>query len=613
MSLSTDGILQLNNLMGSGNRLLQTDANGKIIPFPMGDPFKVLYGNGTWGVLPTIPTALWSSSGANVYYLGKVGIGTSSPTYPLDVIGDARISNNLYVGGGIVITDKVNANSEVKTGKMQADSIVTDSTRGFYGTTKFNGDVKLENKLAVNGDAVINGATTVNGDFKTMGSLTFSGDKKISYWAGSGTTPSIFSFGFASKPPSPCFSNPASPVLPTIYQFVGLLESYDNLAASTNVMTMGFDGSNGIIDLAGPLSKLLINYNCAHDVEISTGTLGGNVSIGGGNGGNIDLLGGSNGVMRIGYGTSTGSVSIASGASSGNVNISSGTMSKTGVGTTLPIAKFEVFNDDGTPMTACISRQESSSVIRRMVFEPKLNFGDYNYLTQAGDVGMFWTDGAPEGSATTNGFVIARWGGATSDYPFCGLRMTKQGFIGIGTAFPTAMVDINNGEYTGGPGTRSPIGLKVTSTYSNDPDQAVGIMSQMGDNLNKAFSAGKTDGSSYTENFVVFADGYVFARDIRVTLQSPFPHPDYVFEKNYKLRSIEQLADFIKQNGHLPDVPSAKEVEKNKGINIGEMSEKQLLKIEEMTLYIIELNKKLNELTNTVNALQKKIQDSKNK
>ncbi len=279
---TASGDFQLTTLIGTGNRLLQTDADGNIIPFPMGPSTKVLYGDGTWGALPTIPTALWSSSGGNVYYLGKVGIGTNSPTFPLDVIGDARISNNLYVGGGIVITDKVNANSEVKTGKMQADSIVTDSTRGFYGTTKFNGDVKLQNRLGVDGDAIVNGATTVNGNLKTMGSLTVSGNKKIGYTPGSGGGPGIFDFGGPGPiTPDPCyFVEPAS----SLNQFTGLLQSYQSNAAGSGVLSMGFDTENGIIDLAGVgtsgTTSLLINYTCGKDVLMCTGTNGGFVAAG---------------------------------------------------------------------------------------------------------------------------------------------------------------------------------------------------------------------------------------------------------------------------------------------------------------------------------------------
>ncbi len=67
---------------------------------------------------------------------------------------------------------------------------------------------------------------------------------------------------------------------------------------------------------------------------------------------------------------------------------------------------------------------------------------------------------------------------------------------------------------------------------------------------------------------------------------------DYVFEKNYKLRSLQEVNAFIDKNGHLPEVPSAEEV-KNNGVKLGEMDAILLKKIEELTLYMIEQNKKI--------------------
>jgi hypothetical protein len=62
---------------------------------------------------------------------------------------------------------------------------------------------------------------------------------------------------------------------------------------------------------------------------------------------------------------------------------------------------------------------------------------------------------------------------------------------------------------------------------------------------------------------------------------------DYVFNDDYKLRSLSSLESFIKQNKHLPEVPSAKEVEE-KGISVGDNQALLLKKIEELTLYVIE-------------------------
>ncbi len=79
--------------------------------------------------------------------------------------------------------------------------------------------------------------------------------------------------------------------------------------------------------------------------------------------------------------------------------------------------------------------------------------------------------------------------------------------------------------------------------------------------------------------------------------------PDYVFKPNYKLRSLEELELFIKTNNHLPDVPSAKQVE-DKGIDVGDNQGILLKKIEELTLYLIEQNKKLALLQTEVNKLK---------
>jgi hypothetical protein len=67
---------------------------------------------------------------------------------------------------------------------------------------------------------------------------------------------------------------------------------------------------------------------------------------------------------------------------------------------------------------------------------------------------------------------------------------------------------------------------------------------------------------------------------------------DYVFQKNYELRSLESVESFIKQNNHLPNIPSAADIQKN-GLKLGDMQKKMMEKIEELTLYVIELKKEI--------------------
>lgn len=78
---------------------------------------------------------------------------------------------------------------------------------------------------------------------------------------------------------------------------------------------------------------------------------------------------------------------------------------------------------------------------------------------------------------------------------------------------------------------------------------------------------------------------------------------DYVFAEGYKLRSISSLQQFISKNGRLPDIPSAKEVEKD-GVSVGETQSLLLKKIEELTLYVIRLNEENQALKKRVASLE---------
>ncbi|MNQ47936.1 hypothetical protein D3C85_617950 [compost metagenome] len=71
--------------------------------------------------------------------------------------------------------------------------------------------------------------------------------------------------------------------------------------------------------------------------------------------------------------------------------------------------------------------------------------------------------------------------------------------------------------------------------------------------------------------------------------------PDFVFKKEYDLPTLEEVEKHITEKGHLENIPSEDEVLKN-GINLGDMNAKLLQKMEEMTLYMIEQNKRMNQL-----------------
>jgi hypothetical protein len=112
---------------------------------------------------------------------------------------------------------------------------------------------------------------------------------------------------------------------------------------------------------------------------------------------------------------------------------------------------------------------------------------------------------------------------------------------------------------------------------------------------------GTSEESASNSIYKLFVDGGVMTRDVFVTDLHPFP--DYVFGPKYNLPELGELREFIKTNGHLPEVPSAEEVEANNGFALGEMNILLLKKIEELTLYILKQDE-------DIQALKKEIKKS---
>lgn len=99
-------------------------------------------------------------------------------------------------------------------------------------------------------------------------------------------------------------------------------------------------------------------------------------------------------------------------------------------------------------------------------------------------------------------------------------------------------------------------------------------------------------------NQLLKVNGGIICEEIKVQASSNWA--DYVFGKNYYLRPLEMVSTFIKKHKHLPGVPSAKEIEKE-GITVGEMLKTQMEKIEELTLYVIDLQHQLDDMSQKLN------------
>ncbi|MBB1644810.1 hypothetical protein [Sphingobacterium sp. UME9] len=85
-------------------------------------------------------------------------------------------------------------------------------------------------------------------------------------------------------------------------------------------------------------------------------------------------------------------------------------------------------------------------------------------------------------------------------------------------------------------------------------------------------------------------DGNILAKEIKV--KTDITVPDYVFEPDYELNSLAYIADYVKTNKHLPEIPSAKEIKKD-GLDLAEMNLLLLKKVEELTLHAIQQDKEI--------------------
>jgi hypothetical protein len=95
-----------------------------------------------------------------------------------------------------------------------------------------------------------------------------------------------------------------------------------------------------------------------------------------------------------------------------------------------------------------------------------------------------------------------------------------------------------------------------------------------------------------TGNYRLFVEGGIMTEKVKVSLRSSANWADYVFADNYKLMPLKEVATYVSNNKHLPGVDSAKELAEN-GLDLATMQSKQMEKIEELTLYIIDQDKKI--------------------
>ena len=221
--------------------------------------------------------------------------------------------------------------------------------------------------------------------------------------------------------------------------------------------------------------------------------------------------------------------------------------------------------------------------------------------------------------------------GTTSSYPLefrtnnvSRMIINTQGNVGIGTTIPKQMLHIVDGNIliscastNRAPGSANGSLLFGDTASTTDPFGEWGIEYVSGETEMDGLNFWKPATSSHnTMNYCLFlkdngnigigtnnpqaklaVNGEIFAKSVRVNTGSTY-WPDYVFGDNYNLMSLRELEQYVNTHKHLPNIPSAQEVEEQGDVDLGAMNALLLEKVEELTRYVIDLQNQIDELKN---------------
>ncbi len=197
------------------------------------------------------------------------------------------------------------------------------------------------------------------------------------------------------------------------------------------------------------------------------------------------------------------------------------------------------------------------------------------------------------------------WSGATDNVGVTGYKIFKDGVLeatlgNVSTYQVTGLVASTAYNFTvtalDAAGNESAVSntVSVTTNGSGGGSSGGGI-SVWSESSSVASYAGDVGvGTSTVPNgYKMAIDGKLITEEVKVQLSGNWP--DYVFKDEYDLPTLEEIQEHIKEKGHLPNIPSAKEVKEN-GLELGEMNRLLLEKIEQMMLYTIEQQKEIEQL-----------------
>jgi len=266
-----------------------------------------------------------------------------------------------------------------------------------------------------------------------------------------------------------------------------------------------------------------------------------------------------------------------------------------GIGTTSPVAKLDIFAADNTAATSLFSLRSNFHVVGNYGM---IRFGDYTQTTQYQKGAIIYE--SVWGSARGKFHIAMENTDGPGSVSLIDSRLTVEsnGNVGIGVTTPTDKLQVEGNQFSlRNSGTNNGLIFNVNAfghpaiipTNGNGTVDKHLVIAPYGGNL----LIGKTNQANTA--YKVDINGKVRANEMVVNTTGA----DFVFESGYPLRSIADLEKFVKQNRHLPEIPSAKTMQQE-GVGISELQTRLLQKVEELTLYIIQQQKEIDELKKKV-------------